>query len=61
MSMCEEVKGKKTYTGIIVTLVGVLGLSDFITAEETANTINQVLELVGIALAVYGRSVVKTR
>lgn len=48
-------QGKKTYIGLALTLYGVLGISEYITPQETANVLNKIFELIGIAIAVYGR------
>lgn len=53
--------GKKTYVGLLVTLFGVLGISRYISPEELEKTINLLIELVGIGIAVYGRSVAKSQ
>ena len=51
--------GRKTYIGLIVTLVGILGLSKYITDGETTTLLNSVFEIVGVIIAIYGRAVTK--
>jgi len=50
-------KGKKTFIGIAVTVIGMTGLAAYITPVEFELLINSVLEVVGVVLAVYGRIV----
>jgi phosphoribosylanthranilate isomerase len=52
-------EGKKTYIGLIVALLGVLGLSRYVNPDEVEQVISAVSTLVGISLAVYGRAVAK--
>lgn len=52
----------KTIWGVLVTVAGLLGFGDAIPADfpdTMVNVINQVLEVVGIVLTVYGRIVAK--
>lgn len=48
-------KGYRTYTGLAITLFGVLGLTKYITTEELNNVVQLVFEVAGILLSVYGR------
>ena len=49
--------GYKTYTGIIVAFVGVLGVSQYISETETAILIDNIFQIAGLIIAVYGRIV----
>lgn len=49
--------GKKTYIGLAVALIGVLGVSSYITETETADLLNKLFEIAGLIIAVYGRIV----
>lgn len=49
-------KGYKTYTGLIVTLMGIIGIAKYFgTTEELSNVINALFEIVGLIFAAYGR------
>lgn len=52
-------KGKKTYIGLAIALIGIFGISNIISPAEAETTIKLLFELVGIAIAVYGRIVTK--
>jgi len=56
MSLLE---GKKTFVGLAIILCGVLGFAKYITNVEIENSANLIVELIGIAIAVYGRIVAK--
>ena len=45
----------KTYIGIIVVIAGWLGIGDILTNDVASSLINNILELVGIVMAIYGR------
>lgn len=49
--------GRKTYIGLIVAFVGVLGVSQYISETETAILIDNIFQIVGLIIAVYGRIV----
>ena len=53
-------EGKKTYIGLAVALIGVLGISSYITETETADLLNKLFEIAGILMAIYGRIMVKS-
>ena len=53
--------GKKTYLGLALTLAGVFGLARFITDAELEVALNALFEIVGVAIAVYGRFVARPR
>lgn len=57
--MEKFMEGRKTYTGLVIALIGVFGLAAYITPAEAGEAMNHVFELVGIAMAVYGRVVAK--
>jgi hypothetical protein len=49
--------GKKTFIGLIIAILGLLGLGDVFLAEEVSSFVNNLLELFGIVMAWYGRLV----
>ena len=53
-------EGKKTYIGIAVVLVGFFGLSSLISDAEIASSIDSIIQLTGVAVAVYGRYATKS-
>jgi len=57
--MKKFLEGRKTFLGIIVILVGMFGLTNFITPDETEIAFNSIIELVGVIITVYGRVVAK--
>jgi len=59
--MTNFFEGKKTYIGLIITLLGIVGLSDIISLEELTQGVELGISLVGIVIAVYGRIVARTR
>lgn len=48
-------EGRKTYIGLVIALVGVLGLNKYVAEAELAELLNKTLEVVGLAMAMYGR------
>lgn len=59
--MSNFLQGRKTYIGLAVALLGVLGFGSLISEEELGRSVDLVLELVGIAVGVYGRFVARPR
>lgn len=53
--MKKYLEGKKTFLGLAIALMGVFGLARFVSPEETTTIVNNLFEVVGIALAIYGR------
>lgn len=47
--------GKKTYIGIIITLLGVVGFTKYIAPADLDKALTALFELGGLALATYGR------
>lgn len=47
-------EGKKTWIGLIVMVLGMVGVGYLINAEQIAELIDAVLKIVGIVIAVYG-------
>lgn len=47
-------EGYKTWIGLIVTVMGMLGLGYLVSADQIAQFIDLILKVVGIAMAVYG-------
>jgi len=45
----------KTYVGMIVILFGWFGISNLVAGDEVALIVDNVLQLVGIGIAIYGR------
>lgn len=48
-------KGYKTYSFILISLIGTLGLSSFVSEGEVARIVDMVLQLGGLVGAIYGR------
>jgi len=46
--------GYKTWVGLIITVLGMLGLGDLVNNEQLTTLINAILQIVGIVIAVYG-------
>lgn len=53
--------GYKTYTGLFITLLGVIGLSGIISVEELNRGIELTISLVGIFISAYGRYAARPR
>ena len=53
--MLKILEGRKTYIGLVVALVGVLGVSDIISSEDVSAVLDKLFEVAGILLAAYGR------
>jgi len=52
----EFMIGYRTYTGLLVAFLGLVGVADFFGGTEgMANFLNLLLQVVGLALAAYGR------
>ena len=47
-------QGYKTWIGILVTVLGLIGFGDIVSADQLADVIDAVLKIVGIAVTVYG-------
>lgn len=50
-----NLQGYRTYIGLAITLAGVLGATQYISTEEMEKTAKLTVELIGIAIAIYGR------
>ena len=48
-------KGYKTYTGLVIALLGYLGVSQYFGAENSAQFADNIVQLAGLILAAYGR------
>jgi hypothetical protein len=59
--MEKFLEGKKTYIGLVIALLGVLGLGDLISEGELTVVVDAVLQIAGIAIAAYGRLVAKPK
>jgi len=46
--------GYKTYIGLVISILGLFGLGDLITADQLGQVIDLVLQLVGTLIAIYG-------
>jgi len=51
----KALEGKKTYIGITISLLGLLGLGSLVTGGELESALDAVMQIVGLAVAVYGR------
>jgi hypothetical protein len=47
-------QGYKTYLGILITVIGVTGLSKYVTGDQISQIADAVEKIAGIALAIYG-------
>ena len=54
-------EGKKTFIGILIALSGTLGLYKYISEGDLTTFLNVGTELVGLAIAAYGRYKVKPK
>jgi hypothetical protein len=54
-------KGYKTYIGIGISLLGVLGFGDVISEGEAVEIVDLAMQLVGLVIAVYGRFAAKLK
>ncbi len=52
-------EGKKTYLGLLIALLGVVGLGDFLSEAEASATWDSVAQIVGLVIALYGRFVAR--
>lgn len=48
-------KGTRTYTGILVSLLGFIGVAQYFNDTELTQVVDNIIQLVGLAVAVYGR------
>lgn len=48
-------EGKKTFIGIIVIVLGMIGVGDMVTDQEIGVVIDVVAQIVGVIMAIYGR------
>ena len=56
MNMIKNMlKGKKTYIGILMIIIGMIGCNGIINESELSVVIDSILKIVGIFVAVYGR------
>lgn len=46
--------GYKTWIGIVITIVGMTGISKFVTSDQLNEIVDLVAKLVGIGIAIYG-------
>jgi len=54
-------EGRKTYIGLAITLAGIFGLTSYVSDAEITTALNSLFELVGVAIAVYGRYATKAK
>jgi hypothetical protein len=59
MNISKIIEGKKTYLGLLILLLGVLGAGDVVSESELALAFDNVLQFAGFIIAVYGRLVTK--
>ncbi len=48
--------GKRTWIGLIVTIIGATGLSKYIAPDQTTALLDALFQVVGIAIAVIGNA-----
>ena len=46
--------GYKTWLGIVITIVGMTGISKFVTSYQLNEIVDLVAKLIGIGIAIYG-------
>ncbi len=50
----QIMEGRKTWTGLIILILGLIGFGDIIAEDQIAAIINNLCELVGTIMAIYG-------
>jgi uncharacterized membrane protein YGL010W len=50
-----NLEGKKTFIGIAVFVIGWMGVSHYVTSGEVTTIVDNLFQLIGTALAIYGR------
>lgn len=58
--LSKFMEGKKTYSSLIVLLIGAFGLSEMITSNDVATIIDALFGLMGTLGVIYGRFMAKT-
>lgn len=48
-------EGKKTYIGLVIIVLGWLGIGGIISESDVTIVVDNIIQLVGIVIAVYGR------
>ena len=51
----EYLKGKKTFIGLFIALLGAIGVFKYVSEGDLTTTLNTLAELGGLAFAAYGR------
>jgi hypothetical protein len=51
--------GYKTYTGLVIAVIGILNLTDYISPDQIEVIVKATFEIVGVIYATYGRFVTK--
>ena len=59
--MSKFLEGKKTYTSLVILLLGVFKVGGFISDTEVAVIINAAFELLGTIGVIYGRAKAKPK
>lgn len=52
--MLNFMQGSRTWAGLIIIIFGWVGLSDIVTEGQVSTIIDIVMQLVGMAIAIYG-------
>lgn len=47
-------EGYKTWTGILITILGMFGVGYLVNADQLGSVINAVVQIVGVVVTVYG-------
>ena len=47
-------KGYKTWVGIVITILGVAGVSKYVTPDQMNEVADIIIKLVGIGITIYG-------
>ena len=49
-----DIRGYKTYAGLLVMFLGMLGLSDLVSPEQSETLVKLITSAVGLGIALYG-------
>lgn len=50
----EIINGKKTYIGIVVTIIGMTGAAKYVTPEQITSLLSGILDIAGIVITIIG-------
>lgn len=52
--MLEAINGYKTYIGIVITLIGMTGISKYVTEGQLTIILNGIFDIAGIVVTIIG-------